>query len=689
MKYSVIPKFLCLLSFFYIGALSAQNKFKLPENTVLYLEMNGNQLNNKVNWAKFNPIFQEIFQKEDKKTIWTDYSKTGIKYDETQFHYAVANDSISSYNAHFIVDDQTRFLNFINSAKKEGLEITKKTKYSYVSLNENTFIAWNDKHAVLKTIYYTKPFSYDDSLLDTDSTMVEDSATIEKTWPEGEDDDAVEEAISMDKAFDYKEEIIFLEEELVYYKQQISDSQTEIENIKKSIAYLKKNHKYPPSKPDDVQDADVQDDVQDDMEDGEEDKTYFEEDGSDEDYTKRRDSIKVEEFKIVRKLSELFFDEVFASNFIIEVPTTKTKFKDVKSDLFVHTNFAHFYKSRTGIKGFPAFGLWQNYLGKMYDADSSYNLYFEKDKVRLVTDYQHQDPAVQKAIAEIYKNKPNRKLAKLLSDKSIGYFAMNINGYKSFDAMYDLMENTGENQEYQNEISLVVETLKIALDEKAISKIMPGNAIFILNDLKSKKVAYTKYEYDEDYNEKEVQKTKDVTVPNFTFAFITKNESYWNRFFEMISTNKKTAKKFTKKGAFYELKDQENSAVDRLLFSVKNGIVYITTSPENIIANPPSSTTKKWAKSASKHSLSGWLNVQKLMPGLESEFTTKENKAMYDYMRKNMGEITYKTDVKAERLQSEMTYNIRGSSENSLMYFLDLFDEIYKIMKPIEKSKKL
>ena len=54
-----------------------------------------------------------------------------------------------------------------------------------------------------------------------------------------------------------------------------------------------------------------------------------------------------------------------------------------------------------------------------------------------------------------------------------------------------------------------------------------------------------------------------------------------------------------------------------------------------------------------------------------------------------MGEITYKTDVKAERLQSEMTYNIRGSSENSLMYFLDLFDEIYKIMKPIEKSKKL
>lgn len=77
------------------------------------------------------------------------------------------------------------------------------------------------------------------------------------------------------------------------------------------------------------------------------------------------------------------------------------------------------------------------------------------------------------------------------------------------------------------------------------------------------------------------------------------------------------------------------------------------------------------------------------MPGLESEFTTKENKAMYDYMRKNMGEITYKTDVKAERLQSEMTYNIRGSSENSLMYFLDLFDEIYKIMKPIEKSKKL
>ena len=65
----------------------------------------------------------------------------------------------------------------------------------------------------------------------------------------------------------------------------------------------------------------------------------------------------------------------------------------------------------------------------------------------------------------------------------------------------------------------MVETMKIVLDEKEIAKIAPGNAIFILNDLTYKKVEYTDYEYDEDYNEKEVKKTKDAATPNFTFAF--------------------------------------------------------------------------------------------------------------------------------------------------------------------------
>lgn len=648
--------------------------------------MNGKQLNSKVNWAKLNPVFKEVLKKENKANVWNDYSKTGIKYDDSQFHYFTYSDSVKSYNAHFILDDEKRFASFVNSAKKEGLEIKKKTNYSYVSLDENTFIAWNANHAVLKILTYTKPFKYDEEAeMTTDSTMVAtDSVAVLPAMPHVEYDSEKEEVITDTKAFNYKEEIQYLEEDLKSYQYSIKDSQSAILRIKNDIQYLKKHHQYPEEKI-------AEDAVS--VEEGDQAMSPTEGDSldeeSDESYQKRMDSIKIDDFKIVSNLAENSFAEFFNSNFTIDVPQDQTKFKDSKADLFAYTNFGNIFKDRKGSTPFGAMGNVQNYMAKLYNSDSSYNLYFDNNKVKLVTNYQHKDPKMQKSFAELYDGKPNKKLAKLLSDKTIGYFSMNLNGEKSFDALYDLIQNMSENQEYKKEISLLVETIKIALDEKAISKIIPGNTLFILNDLTYKKVNYTDYEYDEDYNEKEVTKTKDSAMPNFTFAFGTENEGYWNRFFDLLSTNKKTAENFVKRGDFYEFKEKDNAQLDRLIFKVEDGIVYITTSPDNIGEKQQSANTRKLAKEISKHSLSGWLNTPKLVEGLGKEFSDKKQGELLNLMRKNLGEITYKTDVKSESIQTEMNYNINNSSENSLMYFFDLFDDIYKIMEPDQKPKTL
>lgn len=696
MKYSLLQKYVTFVALFFITfSAFAQINFKLPKNTVFYMEVNGKLLNKKVNWAKFNPVFNEVLKKENKTAIWNDYSKTGVKYDDTQYHYYEYNDSVRSYNAHFILDDEKRFVSFINSIKKEGLEVTKKPKYSYVSLDENTFIAWNNKRAVLKTIHYSKPYKYDEEDILADSTsVVVDSAYVDIVPPNmnlPEDVEEIEEGEKYEeKAFDYKEEIQYLEEDLVYLKETVKTSQTEIEKIKKDIAYLKKHHKYPEVKTD--HDEGVKAEIEAipppslDHPSDDEDVDLFD----DEAYLKRMDSLKIEDFKIVKAFSEKSFDEIFSSNFIIEVPKDKTQFRDANADLFAYTNFGSIFTDNYfGPIGMGSYGLMRGYLGKLYDSDSSYNLYFDDDKVKLITNYRHNDPKVQKSISEFYSGTNNKKLGNLLSDKSIGYFSVNLNGYKSFDATYDLIENISENQEYKKEISLMVETMKIVLDEKAISKIIPGNAIFILNDLKYKKVEYTDYEYDEDYNEKEVTKTKDAPTPDFTFAFTTENEGYWNRLFDMMSTNKETAENFKKKGNFYEFKDKYNKDFDRLIFAVKDGIVYLTTSAENIGAKTQSSTTRKYAKEVSKHSMSGWFNAKKLVVGLEKEFEDQKDKDLYHLFRNKTGELTYKSDANSNSIQTETNYHIDGSSENSLMYFFDLFDDIYKIVEPADKYKKL
>ncbi|MFC3159872.1 hypothetical protein ACFOEQ_16505 [Chryseobacterium arachidis] len=99
---------------------------KIPADASFYMEINGKQLNKKVNWQKLNPFLLDVTKEEKEKPTWTDYSKTGIKYDATQYHYASFNDSLKVYTAHFILDNKDKFLEFINSTKKKGLEISKK-----------------------------------------------------------------------------------------------------------------------------------------------------------------------------------------------------------------------------------------------------------------------------------------------------------------------------------------------------------------------------------------------------------------------------------------------------------------------------------------------------------------------------------------------------------------------------------
>ncbi|MBW8522012.1 hypothetical protein K0U91_05945 [Chryseobacterium chendengshani] len=681
-----IQKFAFL--FFCFTLAFAQNSMKIPQNTLFYMEINGKQLNKKVNWEKFNPFLQEISKDKgkdkDKKPSWMDYSKTGIKYDATQYHYATLNDSLQTYNAHLIIDNKEKFQEFINSTKKKGLEISKKNNYSYVDLDEDLFVAWNDQHAVITMINYQKPSKniWNDRVYAVDSTA---TAVVDSVYV---DVDSAATVYDTEKPFDYKEEIQYLKDEIKYLKSSIKSNNEDIAKHQKDIKYLEKHHQYPEEKkqPEPITDSVYSEETVEVMpptsgDDYIETEVY----PVDSEYQKEMDSLRAIKFKIIKGIAESNFDRYFDSNLEIETPAEMLSFRDSDSDVFVFADYGKIinegpYKNLYSRYDFTKF------LGKMYNSNSSYNLYFDKDKVRLINNYQHKNSDMQKNISNIFKGKKNKKLNSLINDKSIGYYAINIDGYKTFDMMYSFFQDAGEG-EYQKELELMIETMKIVLDEEAIAKIAPGNGILVLNELKSKKVEYTDYDYDDDYNEKEIKKTKDVMVPDFVFAFATENEGYWKRIFDAMTTNKDLAKKFTKNGDFYTFKEgKSNGYLDQLFFAVKDRTVYLTTSKENLTIKKQSSVSEKWMKDSAKYPLSGRLDLQKLLVGLESEFKSVSERKTLNSLRENVGDVYFKTEVKGESIQSEMNYNIKNSSENSLMYFFDLFDEIFKSM---ESDKKL
>lgn len=680
---SILQKTQILILLFVFSSIFSQQKMKLPKDVLFYMEINGKQLNQKINWQKLNPFLLEVAKEDkEKQASWNDYSKTGIKYDATQYHYANFNDSVKTYTAHFLLDNKEKFQEFINSSKKKGLEISKRKNYSYVNLDDELFVAWNDKQAVLKLIGYDKPSAEGNDEMTADSAAV----TIDSAAAAVMDSAAVAvDSAYAEKSFDYKEEIKYLKDDIQYLKEDIKEYQAEIAKKQKDIKYLEKHHKYP------EEDKDSSDKNYSEKE-SEYTLPHMEEEIDEETeedsiYLKQMDSLKIEKFKITKKLAEKDFDDYFSSAPELDVSKEILSFRDPNSDVFVYTDYGRIVNNGAygKIMSHYPFG---NLMGKAYNSNSSYNLYFDNDKVRLVNSYQHKNEAVQKSINSVYRGKKNKKLTALINDKSIGYYAINVDGNKYFDLMYSLLKDSGEG-EYQKEMELVMETMKIVLDEKAITKIAPGNGIFVLNELKSKTVEYTDYEYDDDYNEKEVKKTKEIAVPNFTFAFSTENEGYWNRIFDMLTTNKVTAKKFSKNGDFYAFSEGKNDGYfDKLFFTVKDGIVYVTTSTENISSKNQSEISEKWAKDSAKYPLSGRFDIQKLMVGLEKEFKTPSERKTLDLLKKNLGEVYFKTEAKGEKIETEVNYNIKNASENSLMYFFDVFDEVYK-MKESDKKQPI
>ncbi|WP_374458418.1 hypothetical protein [Chryseobacterium taeanense] len=673
---SIVQKIQIVILFLAFSLAFTQQRMKMPADALFYMEINGKQLDKKINWQKFNPILQEVVKKEKEKPTWTDYSKTGIKYNATQYHYASFNDSVQVYTAIFILDNKDKFQEFINSVKKEGLETSRKNNYSYVNLDDDIFVGWNGNRAVLKMINYSKP--YKDK---TDNVVIADSATVV--------DSAV--AVAPDSAyadkpevFDYKEEIEYLKDDIKYLKESIKENNAEIARIQKDIKYLEKHHEYPKEDKETTDENYSDDSVETrpapDQEEDMEDLQIPEYD----DFKKQMDSLKIEKFKVVKQLAEQSLDEYFNSNLELDVPNEMTAFRDAGSDVFVYTDYGRIVNN--GIYGKMMkryqFG---SLLNTVYNSNSSYNLYFDEDKVKLVNTYQHKNPEVQKSVSAIYKGRKNKKLARLISDKSIGYYAINVDGSKYFDMMYALMKNAGDS-EYQKETELIMETVKIVLDEEAIAKIAPGNGIFVLNELKSKTVEYTDFEYDDNYNEKEVKKTKEVAVPDFTFAFATENEGYWKRIFDLLTTNKKTSKNFSKNGDFYLFKEEKSTGfMDELFFTVKDGIVYVTTAANNLKSENQSEKSKIWMKDSSKYPISGRFDIRRLLAGLEKEFKSNSERKMLDLVRKNVGDIYFKSESKGDRIETEIDYSVKNSSENSLMYFFDLFDEIYKIKESDKK----
>lgn len=280
------------------------------------------------------------------------------------------------------------------------------------------------------------------------------------------------------------------------------------------------------------------------------------------------------------------------------------------------------------------------------------------------------------AYRRIYNRKLNKRFFKYLSKDAIAYTSVAINTENYLKELPILMQQYYGNLlgRYEKEIDLGSSIFSLLLDEKAIGKAIKGDGIFALTAIKEQEVKYTTYEYDEDYNSVEVEKTKKESIPAFLAMF---SSTDMNLFKKALALGVARAK-LTENEGIYTISGLKGPLEVHVL--LKDGIIFFGTALDdlrNIQYNRyESDLSSKHKKLLNDNKFTLIFNSKKMVKAINSlEIpATKQALALQDKIQ-GLGDFYFTSKgVKGKKMVGSFRAELPGSKRNALQYILDVVE---------------
>ncbi|WP_264565920.1 DUF4836 family protein [Flavobacterium sp. N3904] len=665
-----MKNYLVLLVICLSARLNAQDlAYKVPENVPFAMCFNGKNLNNKVPFQTIQnyPWMQPLLEK-DLKFLPKDLNQTGIDFNEKQYQYYINKDSVMSYAILLPLNNAALFEKLIQTKYGDTIKIKNQENYKTISTSKNHHLAWNDKFAIMVNGSYTKPYTYKDDYSDPYGTAVVDTASINFDAP------------------------IFTEELPSPDEVAPPPPPAPPKHKKTSKKGKKKTKEVAPPVTEVVEPTEeelyaAQDKANAELEETNKKLAEIEQ--------KKTDSI--EAIKINASVA-LLFKETFNSGSELKLlQPTVFKDNDPKADFYVFADLdaltSQLYSSFAGANA-ALMGIYKNGI---LDSNIYMNGYFEKDKIRLNQVMKPKNEETKKSFQAMFDSKIDKNLMNYVGNNVLAYYSISMDTEAIMNYEYKVLKNT-LNTVYQSydkeakahEADVIIDAISIFLDEKAISDLLPEDAIFVLHDLKKVQREFVNIDYDENYEQIETKGTKEEIQPDFTILFGTKNEMFLNKLLQLpLNKSKFTASDYQMTNGYYTLHFEKDNLLENLYIGLKNGVVMFTTVKENIenlIQQRVMPLNPDFKKSISKNNSSAWLDLQKIIAASKTEFEKDSKSNYFDIAIKNAGEFTMDSKFKNEAIVTEFTYSIKGDHVNSLQYFFDVINEMYTESKKEKPS---
>jgi hypothetical protein len=315
--------------------------------------------------------------------------------------------------------------------------------------------------------------------------------------------------------------------------------------------------------------------------------------------------------------------------------------------------------------------------GNMLKGYGSVNarLYMDKEHMR-ITGEMTLDEDRADAYRKIYDKKLNKKFLKYIkSDSLIGFmsYAFDTESYlkelpKIFSQTYGA---------FTEEIDLGGDLLSLLLDEKAIAKVVKGDALILMTNLTPRESTYQTYVYDENYERRDTMQTKTETLPDILCMFSSDDTHLIEKLLKYGISKHKILFANNIYSLYHSTKNPFN-----LHILLKDGIVFMGTSLtdiEQINAGTYKGNLSKQQKDLLlKNNMTMFFSPKNLhdkMPVAEMGYKGE----IMSRLLGNSGNVYLKSSgIKGNYISGELIADVPNNQENALKYFISLFNDAIK-----------
>lgn len=585
-----------------------------------FVQLNTSEFSKKVNIdSLFNHKLFKSFNKEDSNIKLIDFIGSLDKSRNATIH-GNYKDSLSYTQITLPILDENNITQIVQQMIKKSdttnnEHVIKNSNYSIYSPSEEDFtIAWNKKVLILYISYKTAPnrnLSYTD---------YDEADVVEEEYAEDvEDNDTVIVSEADDVAFESTEAVRVdeTEAEEVYY------------------------------------------------DDEEYDDAYYEK-------IRAENKIRLaEERKITHEEHAIAIAKIFENGF--ETPHSSKV--NTKADISAWFNYETFSKKISSFYYAIAKLPTNNMPTPSMHSIKGINLdmFFENDKARVEETIEYSKPLAD-IMKKVISRKPNKNIFEFFpKTEPLAYFSYHMSTEEILKNYPSIIEQSFSNLPIKKYgLDIAIDLMTTIVDEEATATLLDGDFTMFFHGIENYDYTYKSVDYDDDYEEIEVEKTISKTRPVFSFIVTSTHPKMSAKLLDLGVKQKV----LTLDNGVYKLKRTEQAGEvsiirdgDVLVFS--NGMEYLTNGTRSDFSN-------KVSKELSKNNFIGNFNIGKFIKAYMQTEELGKNTAKALRVSDQFKNIELKSSNKISGNKMKMDINLISnfSNQNIILQSLDLIDYV-------------